>query len=102
MHTGAAEKGNASKVVNRVNKKEEEEKQRRASESYVNFGPTTNECDSKAGQEGRGHPAKQKTTGVQSQLLGGDLVSGSLGCTVSSFLWVHACRLKLGLGLGLQ
>lgn len=75
-HTAAsAESGSASKVISQTNKKEEEEKQRRASESYVTFGPTTNECDSKAGQEGRGHPSNQPTSGMQSQLLGRDLVS---------------------------
>ena len=63
-----------SRIVSKVNKKEEEEKQRRASETYVTFGPTTNECDSKARQERRGQSAKQQTASVQSQLLGGDLV----------------------------
>ena len=63
-----------SRIVSKVNRKEEEEKQRRASETYVTFGPTTNECDSKARQERRGQSAKQQTASVQSQLLGGDLV----------------------------
>ena len=75
-HSGGAETGDVSKILTQFNKEEEEEKQRRASESYVAFGPTTNECDSKGRPEGRRRGGKQQGSGGLSQLWGGrDLVS---------------------------